>query len=547
MSDGADNHVELTIVAGAISASREGFGTIGLISHNCDDWDGDEFSRSYADTDDAAEDWDLDSPEYLWMAQAFGQDPKPPLIKVLNAKLNKPTQSYSLSLTPTTGLKNSHLYSLEVSGQGFDDDTVEYTSDSAATAAEVSNGMVDALNAVVDKTFTADFAALTFGDTVFTAEADDDTMTATGHGRVTGDGPVQVSNAGGALPTGLSALTDYWIIRLTDNTFKFATSLDNALAGTAVTISDDGTGTQTMADTANTKSPAAGFVVVGDDPGAWFSVRVSTTKDFQITQDHADADVDEDLAAIALEDDDWFWLGSLYNSVDYIKTVAAWAQSAGKMYYFASNDTNDLKTSDGSTGVGDEVRALAYKYAAGDYHPDPSQFADAAVIGGLAGRKIGSWTAKFKRRSGVTFVALTTTERANLVARQMNFYEKAKGISLTAEGTTFGDGVYKWIDNVVNIDWLKDVIVTNVFSLQNSEAKIPYTDAGAAMVEAQVRAGLSEGVDNTVITEDYNVSVPKMEDVSSSDRAARILPDVDFDCILQGAIHKVRITGKVSP
>lgn len=455
MSDGVDNHVELTIIAGAISASREGFGTIGLLSHNCDTWGDGEASRSYTDVDDAVVDWATDSPEYLWMAKAFSQDPKPPLIKVLNAKLNKPTQRYALNLTPTIGLKDSHVYQLLVTGTGFDTETVEYTSETAETNDEVMAGMVAALNLVEDKNFTA---------AVVTGGGDTDTMT-----------------------------------------------------------------------------------VTADDPGGWFSIKVITTKDFQISENHTDADVEEDLAAIALEDDDWFWLGTIYNSEAYVTTVAAWAQSQGKMYYFASNATADLATSDGTTGIGDLMRALAQKYVASDYHPNPAEFADAAVIGGLAGRKIGSWTAKFKRRSGVTFVPLTPTERTNLVARQMNFYEKAKGISLTSEGTTTGDGVNKWIDNVVNIDWLKDTIQTNVFSLQNSEAKIPYTDAGAAMIEAQVRAGLSEGVDNTVITEDFTVTVPKVEAVSTSDKALRVLPDVEFDCILQGAIHKVRITGKISP
>jgi hypothetical protein len=57
---------------------------------------------------------------------------------------------------------------------------------------------------------------------------------------------IRVSNSGGALPTGLSAGTDYWVIKLTDLTCKVASSYANAVAGTAVTLDDDGTGTQTM-------------------------------------------------------------------------------------------------------------------------------------------------------------------------------------------------------------------------------------------------------------------------------------------------------------
>ena len=56
-----------------------------------------------------------------------------------------------------------------------------------------------------------------------------------------------LSNSGGALPTGLSATT-YYAIRVTDTTFRLATTYANALAGTYVTFSDDGTGTHTATD-----------------------------------------------------------------------------------------------------------------------------------------------------------------------------------------------------------------------------------------------------------------------------------------------------------
>lgn len=79
----------------------------------------------------------------------------------------------------------------------------------------------------------------------FTA-ATSDICTKTAHGMKTGL-KVQVSNSGGALPAGLAALTDYWVIYLSANTFSLASSLANAIAGTAVDITDTGTGTHTVA------------------------------------------------------------------------------------------------------------------------------------------------------------------------------------------------------------------------------------------------------------------------------------------------------------
>jgi len=48
-----------------------------------------------------------------------------------------------------------------------------------------------------------------------------------------------------ALPTGISALTDYYVVPITATTYKVATSLANALAGTVVAYTDTGTGNQT--------------------------------------------------------------------------------------------------------------------------------------------------------------------------------------------------------------------------------------------------------------------------------------------------------------
>lgn len=94
--------------------------------------------------------------------------------------------------------------------------------------------------------------ALVYADKTFTAANATEIFTAAGHTLQTGDGPFTVSNSGGALPAGLAAATDYWAIKIDANTFYLATSLANALAGTKVFITTDGTGTQTLADKTET-------------------------------------------------------------------------------------------------------------------------------------------------------------------------------------------------------------------------------------------------------------------------------------------------------
>ena len=64
-----------------------------------------------------------------------------------------------------------------------------------------------------------------------------------GHGRVTGERVYLTTD--GALPTGLSENTDYFVIRLNDNTFNLAASLADAEAGTGIETTGAGSGTHT--------------------------------------------------------------------------------------------------------------------------------------------------------------------------------------------------------------------------------------------------------------------------------------------------------------
>jgi len=87
---------------------------------------------------------------------------------------------------------------------------------------------------------------------------------------------VTVSNAGGALPAGLSAATNYFLIKVTATTAKLATTITNAKAGTAIDITGAGTGVHTV----TTVNPGIithiiqgdGFYIAQDDNGrVWYS------------------------------------------------------------------------------------------------------------------------------------------------------------------------------------------------------------------------------------------------------------------------------------
>lgn len=120
-----------------------------------------------------------------------------------------------------------------------------------------------ACNLTVAELLAGALKAGVIADDVFDAVVNaTDKITLTGHALETGDGPVQLTTSG-VLPAPLAVSTDYWVIKVDANTIKLATTLSRALAGTAIDLTTDGSGTNTLVDTADTKKmkwESAGFL-----------------------------------------------------------------------------------------------------------------------------------------------------------------------------------------------------------------------------------------------------------------------------------------------
>ena len=104
------------------------------------------------------------------------------------------------------------------------------------------------VTAVTTTTAQATTNTLGFGDT-FTADASTDIITMTSTTNIPSNiltGTRVRLTTTTTLPGGLALATDYYVIKVTDSTFKLATSYANAVAGTAINITDAGTGTHTM-------------------------------------------------------------------------------------------------------------------------------------------------------------------------------------------------------------------------------------------------------------------------------------------------------------
>ncbi len=99
-------------------------------------------------------------------------------------------------------------------------------------------------------TTTAQSTTNTLGQTdTFTADAGTDVCTWTSTANIPSNvltGTRVRLTTTTTLPAGLALATDYYVIRVSDTTFKLATSYANAVAATAINITDAGTGTHTV-------------------------------------------------------------------------------------------------------------------------------------------------------------------------------------------------------------------------------------------------------------------------------------------------------------
>ena len=106
-----------------------------------------------------------------------------------------------------------------------------------------------------------------------------DVITITGHG-LENFQRVQFTSTG-TLPAGITASTTRYVVVLTANTFKVATTYANAFAGTTIDITDVGTGTHTVTPFeqsmifCNTVGAAANDIATGPDGGPPKFVRIS--------------------------------------------------------------------------------------------------------------------------------------------------------------------------------------------------------------------------------------------------------------------------------
>lgn len=256
-----------------------------------------------------------------------------------------------------------------------------------------------------------------------------------------------------------------------------------------------------------------------------------------------DEDYTDALSAAEAVDEDWYCVTIQSRSSGDIQEVAQWVEARQKIFIAATSESAVIDPLE-DTDVGSILAAASYARTALIYSVDAgSTWPDTAWAGPLLPLDPGSVTWAFKRVAGTAGEKFPSSAITALEAKRVTRLETIQGLTRTIGGYTADSGAY--IDVIRGLDWLRQRLAEDIFLKLANSAKIPYTNAGIAIIESAVRARLQDAIDNDVLADDENltVTVPLASETDQNDRANRILRDVNFTARLAGAIHKVIVRG----
>lgn len=200
---------------------------------------------------------------------------------------------------------------------------------------------------------------------------------------------------------------------------------------------------------------------------------------------------------------------------------SAWVNTTGNQYVYLCTDTDITATAsnNASTSMGQILAGLNSSGTVLVYQPVGGGNHLAAFAGGYAASvnfdaTNGRATAAFKSQAGITPSVLSVTAKANLIANHYNSYD---GVANRGAAWNFFDpgsisGPFKWFDTYINQIWLNNQCQNALVQLLTALGRIPYTQAGYAMIRQALTAGagtkialppsspVAAGLNNGVIT-----------------------------------------------
>jgi len=293
-------------------------------------------------------------------------------------------------------------------------------------------------------------------------------------------------------------------------------------------------------------------ITVTGKTDAAFAIEI--TNNMTQTVKTVDETIAETMTEITSYDNGWYGWALADRTQENIIAAANWTETVRKLFGTSIAEAGAYNP-DSITDTGYLLYNGNYYRTHWWYHKDANtDFPETAVMARCFAIEPGGETWANKKLAAVTADGLNDGQYQAITNKNGNTFERFRNVSITQNGKVAAG---EWIDVIRFRDWLQEEITVNVFNALINRDKIPYTDEGIAVVEAQIRKALQLGVRRGGIAPDeydengntnlgYTVEVPLAASISANQKASRVLNDVKFTARLSGAIHVVKITGSLT-
>lgn len=232
---------------------------------------------------------------------------------------------------------------------------------------------------------------------------------------------------------------------------------------------------------------------------------------------------------------DFFYLHCTIQTDPVITELSKWINTQEKFYFTSTVNKTLAKTLNSQNTV---IMV----------HPAPDTYPAAAWVGVCAPQSVGSYTWTFKNLTGIAPAEYDDAVIGEIETNNASTYITEGGVNITSKGvTTTGE----YIDILQGQYYLKAHITENVFALLARLPKVPFTDAGIALVVAEIEKALKACVKQGIIATDagnnplYSIVAPSYAEVNTGDREKRILPSLKWNATIAGSIENVAIVGEL--
>ncbi len=260
-----------------------------------------------------------------------------------------------------------------------------------------------------------------------------------------------------------------------------------------------------------------------------------------------DTTTDDELPIVNIEDSDWYGLMIIDSSSKATAlNGAGWIETKRKLFVAQTSDTEVLD----SVVLDDTISLLkdsSYARTGAIWHRGigGSQWLAQGWLAGALTTTPGAATMAYKSVAGVKLDKLESGEEAAILAKNGSHYTDV-GLPVTFEGKT-GSGAF--MDTARFIDWVYARMRESVLLVLANNPKIPFTDNGVDIMRLAIMNVIQLGQAAGGFAKDPppTVTAPLVKNVSTANRIARTLPDLQWTAQLAGAIHRlVPVRGRVS-